>query len=266
MNLYRAVDKNDMDKINKILSEMDEDNIDMLFDLEKAILLAKEKQYNAIARVIHAKYLKIRQKLVSKKLPCLNYHSPDIFEMEEYKDIPFFTVIIGEKEYCIGYKMVEFMNMPQNIMANWVQNPFGRNMDAQGGGGMPGDKRYHKLPLENYNIFITHEAFNEIKQTMEDIDTKEFYPAFKLGNEQYIRLGNVQGIFGVSMLHGQLPPEIVYDIEDTFIDLRPTRTEMFMFKMYLNRKPKRSIARKPKRSIAKKSIVKKSRKPKRNTK
>jgi hypothetical protein len=193
---------------------------DICEDIRLASTLARDRGHMSIVR-----YLNPDQKIDVRKyeqipVMCSNYDSYDVFEIEQYKDIPFFTVLIDGKAYCVGTGMVQFMLMTDNTVADWIQNPLSRQMNEQGLGGKPGNERFYKLALENYSVYISHASLVKIVKIVRGIDMKRYVPVFAFGKGKKMRVGNIQGVFGIGMLHGQLPGENVYEIKNVYINPR----------------------------------------------
>lgn len=88
-------------------------------------------------------------------------------------------------------------------MANWVQKVPDRPIDSTGGGGRPGKKIFYKItPF----YWITENSANLILNSKGPIS----FIAKVLIKGQ--RIGNVRGIPGMSMLHGQAPGEVIYKL------------------------------------------------------
>jgi hypothetical protein len=207
---------------------------DICEDIKLASTLARDRGHMSIVR-----YLKPVRKIDVRKyeqLPihpvCSNYESYDMFETEQYKDIPFFTVLIDKKAYCVGTGMVQFMLMSENTVADWIKNPLSKQMSDQGLGGKPGNERFYKLTLENYSVYISHTSLVKIVKIVSGIDMKRYVPVFAFGKGKKMRLGNIQGTFGIGMLHGQLPGESVYEIEKVYINPRNIPLSFMFYGLY----------------------------------
>jgi hypothetical protein len=102
-------------------------------------------------------------------------------------------------------------------MADWVQNPLSRNlMDDMGRGGLPGQKRFMKFPLGYPYIYLT-----DIPRLASLLNTG--FRHFKGTPLETVRMGNIHGSFGVSELHGQLPAQTVFSLEEMY-DKRRSRS------------------------------------------
>nr|QBK86519.1 MAG: uncharacterized protein LCMAC102_03140 [Marseillevirus LCMAC102] len=105
-----------------------------------------------------------------------------------------------------GKNLIYWLNQPNNIMANWIRNNPDEPIDDMGYGGKPGNKKYYRL--------YTGEYLKENKY-VKNLRKDTRYADYSLYDANYIgteRLGNLQGRFGVSDLHGQLPKESIYEI------------------------------------------------------
>ena len=149
--------------------------------------------------------------------PCQNYDEDDMVELMPFSEMnskKFMVFVFPDKRQtrkCITRSKETLKFIRENIMANWIKNPNSRleEMEDTGHGGMPGTERYHKI-FGDVTFYIRAEDFDRIY----DNRNEKRLPVYTLGNKRTIRLGNVNGIFGVSMLHGQAPGEDVYDIVD----------------------------------------------------
>lgn len=92
---------------------------------------------------------------------------------------------------------------PQNLMAIWTSP---KDNNKAGYGGKPTAKLIFKLPSLRFYITI-----GSLRRIVQNRHIKEWY-ALPLYNKKRRRIGNVFGIVGMSMNHGQLPGEVVYKL------------------------------------------------------
>ena len=89
---------------------------------------------------------------------------------------------------------------PQILMTLWT----GENLDQQGKFGKPTGKIVVKIPP--YNIYVT---YGSLEKMMKNDYNKEWY-LYPLYNGKRRRIGNIQGSYGSSQNHGQIPGSIIY--------------------------------------------------------
>jgi hypothetical protein len=138
------------------------------------------------------------------QLYCSN--SQDYFSLDEFKnnqDIVYFIMPNG-KTYCFDYdNLIQWFSQNEAHMAQWISNDIHVSMDDSGRGGHPNlIFIVHKIPAE-YTFYISDDIYYEIIENKKKI--------FKLDIiHPNLRIGNLDGMFGISMLHGQIPGENIY--------------------------------------------------------
>lgn len=100
-------------------------------------------------------------------------------------------------------RYIRMQKRDKSYMANWVKNVRDRPIDSTGDGGRPGKKIFYKI---SPYYWITENSANLILNSKGPIS----FIAKVLIKGQ--RIGNVRGIFGMSMLHGQDPGEVIYKL------------------------------------------------------
>lgn len=86
----------------------------------------------------------------------------------------------------------------ENYFAKWEQISQYREMDESGRGGKPSDRYiFLKLPGNQY---------------IENIPNPPVGDFVAIPVAKNVRVGNTKGIFGISMLHGQIPGETIYRV------------------------------------------------------
>lgn len=115
-----------------------------------------------------------------------------------------------EKATCVTaeelinyYKAFIGTSLPDNIMCIYTTP---RNKNETGRGGNPTGKIVVKLPTNN--IYVT---MGSIERIMKERDNKNWYALPLFGGKRR-RVGNIKGLFGSSMNHGQIPGYIIYKI------------------------------------------------------
>jgi hypothetical protein len=111
---------------------------------------------------------------------------------------------------CFHVSILDWAKQPDNRMCRYVQTNPNRPVYPDGTGSRPiRNTYYYPLPLDNnFRIYLPARDFNIIQKRIQRGKLQYFY----LGDSKMITLGNCQGVFGVSALHGQLPGEPVYPI------------------------------------------------------
>lgn len=105
-----------------------------------------------------------------------------------------------------------WLSQSTNLIAKWIETP-GRTMDDMGRGGRPSEtERYAQIydasGTSSYPIYVTlNSVYRKLKRGGL---TNVILGAVKVDR---VRVGNLQGIFGVSALHGQLPPVDIYELD-----------------------------------------------------
>ena len=105
---------------------------------------------------------------------------------------------------CFDKNLLRQALLMNNEMVVWKQKSPDRIPDATGRGRGPTDIRVYKLPQgtwvnsRSYNIIMSH-IENDVSAV---VNLKQ--------NPAPIYIGNAQGTFGVSQLHGQAPAHVVY--------------------------------------------------------
>jgi hypothetical protein len=106
------------------------------------------------------------------------------------------SILEGEERTIVSWSRNDpTENTPQNVMSIW-STP--KNRNKAGYGGTPTGKWVFKLPNLMY---IT---LGSLKRIMKNPDVNEWF-AVPLYNNKARRVGNVLGVIGMSMNHGQLP-------------------------------------------------------------
>lgn len=109
----------------------------------------------------------------------------------------------AENAICISkdemrqYLQTDKNTVPSNIMSLW------RGGEVNGVGGKPSYKMVVKVPPNN--VYVTLGTFIRI---MHETHTKLYLIPLYGGKRR--RIGNIEGIIGVSMNHGQIPGSIIY--------------------------------------------------------
>ena len=78
---------------------------------------------------------------------------------------PFVTIRMGKEKYPACYdkkQLLQWLRMPENKVANWVQNVHSNPMNDMGYGGKPGAYRFVKLPE---GTWITNDSADLIEQS-----------------------------------------------------------------------------------------------------
>ena len=107
-----------------------------------------------------------------------------------------------------GPKLAQWILDENNTFARWVQKNPSKPMEDTGHYGAPSDD-----PRERYWKLYTGE-FVLVDKVARDIissETPYMFDADPIGIE---RVGNLQGTFGVSMLHGQAPGVTIYELSN----------------------------------------------------
>jgi hypothetical protein len=120
-------------------------------------------------------------------------------KIENNQDIIYF-IMPNDKIYCFDYdNLIQWLDQDGVHMAQWIPNDINISMDESGRGGHPNlDLIVHRIPAE-YTFYIDNNIYSKILKNEEKI----FELYIKYPN---LRIGNLEEIFGVSMLHR----EIVY--------------------------------------------------------
>jgi hypothetical protein len=135
-------------------------------------------------------------------LSCSN--SRDYFSLDKFEnnqDIVYF-IMPNSKKYCFDYdNLIQWFSQHEVHMAHWIPNNI--YMDDSGRGGGPDlDFIVHKVPAE-YTFYINDDIYYEILRNEEK--TFQLYMI-----HPNLRIGNIEGDFGPSLLHGQIPGVPVY--------------------------------------------------------
>ena len=93
---------------------------------------------------------------------------------------------------------------PTNIMAIYSRP---RLPDNTGVGSFPLGKIVIKLPVNN--VYVT---YGSMKRVISEMSTNKIWYAIPLFGGKKRRIGNIKGIYGVSMNHGQTPGFLVYKL------------------------------------------------------
>lgn len=105
--------------------------------------------------------------------------------------------------YCYNRQtLIQFLSQSDSVMADWTPRNIENGMDSSGYGGMPGIYRFFKLPDGTH--WITERSFRLLVYT-----NIRYFKSTLLVSA--LPIGNVQGVFGVGMLHGNNPQNI-YDL------------------------------------------------------
>ena len=143
---------------------------------------------------------------------CSNYNDDGNIVFSSVSDLNFYVFFVLQLDnvdngfrFCLPTDdYIPFMK--ENVLANWIKNPNSRmpQIDDMGYGGIPGKERYYSIPYVTgpageMKHFINQTTFKSINQPL--------YPfgitIFTLHDPQTVRLGNIDGRFGVSDTHGQ---------------------------------------------------------------
>lgn len=141
----------------------------------------------------------------NKDLECENDNDPTT--MRDIKTFPnndLIKIWFPNKNEPTCYsrtEMIKFMNDPNNIRADWIQNReasviLNQAENVTGDGGKPGNRRYRQIPSGSFKLYIPENSFRLL---IENSGVKEF----QLVKDQDIRVGNTKGVRGVSDSHGQ---------------------------------------------------------------
>lgn len=104
-------------------------------------------------------------------------------------------------ELTTYYNSMKGTSVPDNIMAIFTSP---EDSDVNGYGGKPTGKIIVKLPVNN--IYVT---MGSMKRMLSDTANKTWYLLPLFGGKRR-RVGNIKGIFGASMNHGQIPGFIIF--------------------------------------------------------
>lgn len=118
--------------------------------------------------------------------------------------IKYFDFDPNKTPETICYKkedIITLLNTPTNYVADWVQKNQDNPLTDEGYGGEPGDHIFFKTLLNKY---IVNPLF--LKQ---EVDAPVEY-FFAIPFAKNYRVGNRQGTFGISQLHGQAPGVTLY--------------------------------------------------------
>jgi hypothetical protein len=110
------------------------------------------------------------------------------------------SVCSTREELVQYFRAFENSTVPDNIMTIYTKG------DLSGHGGEPTGKIVVKLPANN--IYVT---FGSMRRILHDTTNKTWY-GLQLFGEKRRRIGNLKGIFGASMNHGQIPGFQVYKL------------------------------------------------------
>jgi hypothetical protein len=149
---------------------------------------------------------------------CENYEADDPITSETFKDAKhgsYFTVIFNEKQLCFSYDWFKYMR--ENKMVEYVPRRLGVVVDDEGYGSFPkhqlGNDLEYYYPLTNeYTFFMDNDSYSIITSHKKKLDRYKIPLVYELKKIRSLRLGNKEGIFGVSMRHGQNPPEDIFRI------------------------------------------------------
>jgi hypothetical protein len=106
--------------------------------------------------------------------------------------------------HCFDRTSFHELIKQQTPMANWVPK-VGKVLDDIGRGGEPGTERYYKLPTGEY--LLADAIFKKLAKG--EFSGTQYFDTVQLGTT---RLGNLEGQFGISMLHGQAPGYPVFKL------------------------------------------------------
>jgi len=136
----------------------------------------------------------------------------DFITQEEWTDdflpevkIKYFDFDPKKTPETICYKkddILTLLNNPDNYVANWIEKE-GETLSDEGYGGKPGEHILFKTLLNKY---IVNPLFLK-----DDVDVPIEY-FFAIPFVKNYRVGNRQGTFGISQIHGQAPGVTVYYI------------------------------------------------------
>jgi hypothetical protein len=111
------------------------------------------------------------------------------------------AVCSTKDELTSYYNSMKGTSIPDNIMAIFTSPD---DSDVSGYGGEPTGKIIVKLPVNN--IYVT---MGSMKRMLSDTANKTWYLLPLFGGKRR-RVGNIKGIFGASMNHGQIPGFIIF--------------------------------------------------------
>jgi hypothetical protein len=111
--------------------------------------------------------------------------------------------VCSTKEELVQYlESMKDTGIPDNIMTIYTSP---RDNNVSGYGGKPTGKIIVKLPV--MNIYVTYGSLKRILHNKE----KQWYAMPLFGGKRR-RVGNLMGIFGSSMNHGQVPGFVIYKL------------------------------------------------------
>ena len=99
-------------------------------------------------------------------------------------------------------------NAQIQVKKNWIVHP-GQTMDSQGFPGFPGRKNYYPITFGNFTIYLDQKLYDAIQRGFQKDSVGIYFMSYR----NPVRLGNPQGRYAESTLHGQLPPEDTYTLE-----------------------------------------------------
>ena len=105
------------------------------------------------------------------------------------------------------FQMYDQYFLPLYLFADWIQSTPKKNISDTGYGGVPGSRLFVKLPVFG-NIFVTVGSYIKVL-TSTNVQSWYIKP---LNGSRPVRVGNMSGIYGSSMNHGQLPGEVIYKL------------------------------------------------------
>jgi hypothetical protein len=113
-----------------------------------------------------------------------------------------------------GESLEKWINMKDNIFAKWIQRSE-HPLDSTGHYGMPDQS--------NKYIKLYTGEFIEIDNMVKKLQKGVKYPCIiDAYYTEIVRIGNLQGTFGISQLHGQEPGYRVYRLKEKELELRQT--------------------------------------------
>lgn len=136
-------------------------------------------------------------------------NNKNVLTLEEYikDDEPVMIYTLNskqhfEKSFCITKEELTQYILPDNLMAIYTSP---NDYNKAGYGSKPTEKIVFKL---NY-MYIT---IGSIERLLREMKNNKTWFALPLYGGKRRRIGNIEGIFGVSMNHGQIPGYLVYKL------------------------------------------------------
>lgn len=187
----------------------------LCLQLSRLVYLKEKRAAKKVTRL----QKKLREKLRHYSLPdvpCSNHQDESLdhhsnYKFSEMQNNEYFVVAKPDLSFqCFHVSILDWASNPENRMCRYVQSDHDRPVLPDGTGSAPvRGIFYYPLPLDrNFRIYVPQEDFRKIQKRVKRDKLQYFY----LGESKIIPLGNCEGVFGVSNLHGQVPGEPVYPI------------------------------------------------------